>query len=69
VVKLALVAVVLIFGAMNRWSALPRLKRTASTLDARTVTGVMRVEGLLMIGVFVAAAVLSHSVPGSALGN
>jgi putative copper resistance protein D len=29
----------------------------------------MRVEGLLMIGVFVAASVLSHSVPGFALGG
>jgi copper resistance protein D len=69
VVKAVLVAVVLIFGALNRWSALPRLRRTASTLDARTVTGVMRVEGFLMIAVFVAAAVLSHSVPGSAFAG
>jgi len=59
----------LIFGALNRWSALPRLKRTAATVDAHTVTGVMRVEALVMMAVFVAAAVLSHSVPGFALAG
>ena len=64
-----LVATALLFGALNRWSALPRLQRTASTVDAHTFTGVMRVEALLMIGVFVAAAVLSHSVPGFAVGG
>ena len=53
IVKAVLVATALIFGGLNRWSALPRLRRTASTVDAHTVTNVMRVEGLLMIGVFV----------------
>ncbi|MDR5751586.1 MULTISPECIES: CopD family protein [unclassified Caballeronia] len=69
IVKAVLVATALIFGGLNRWSALPRLQRTASTVDAHTVTNVMRVEGLLMIGVFVAASVLSHSVPGFAFGG
>jgi putative copper resistance protein D len=69
VIKSVLVVLALMFGALNRWKALSRLKRTASTVDAHTVTGVMRVEGLLMIGVFAAAAVLSHSVPGFALAG
>jgi copper resistance protein D len=69
IVKAVLVGTALIFGALNRWSALPRLKRTASTVDAHTVTGVMRVEAVLMIGVFVAASVLSHSVPGFAFAG
>lgn len=69
IVKAVLVVTALIFGALNRWSALPRLRRTASTVDAHTVTNVMRVEGLLMVGVFVAASVLSHSVPGFAFGG
>ena len=69
VVKAVLVATALLLGAMNRWSVLPRLQRTASTVDARTFTGVMRVEAVLIVAVFVAAAVLSHSVPGfSAMG-
>ncbi|AME23937.1 MULTISPECIES: copper resistance D family protein [Burkholderiaceae] len=66
VVKAVLVATALLLGAMNRWSVLPRLQRTASTVDARTFTGVMRVEAVLIVAVFVAAAVLSHSVPGFA---
>jgi len=69
VVKLALVAAALAFGALNRWSALPRLQRSASTMDAHTVINVMRIEAVMMAGVFVAAAVLSHSVPGSALAG
>jgi copper resistance protein D len=64
--KLALVVAALVFGALNRWSALPRLRRTASTVDAHTVVNVMRIEALAMTGVFVAASVLSHSVPGMA---
>lgn len=69
IVKLALVAAALAFGALNRWSALPRLQRSASTMDAHTVINVMRIEAVMMAGVFVAAAVLSHSVPGSALAG
>ncbi|SAK65015.1 copper resistance D domain-containing protein [Caballeronia temeraria] len=69
IVKLLLVAAALAFGALNRWSALPRLSRSASTMDAHTVINVMRVEALMIAGVFVAAAVLSHSVPGSALAG
>ncbi len=64
VVKLVFVGTAFVLGGINRVSAFPRLKRTASTHDARTVTGVMRIEAGLMIGVFVAACVLSHSVPG-----
>jgi putative copper resistance protein D len=69
IMKLLLVVAALVFGALNRWSALPRLSRSASTMDAHTVINVMRVEALMMAGVFVAAAVLSHSMPGSALMN
>ncbi|MDR5736616.1 MULTISPECIES: CopD family protein [unclassified Caballeronia] len=65
-VKSALIAGALALGALNRWSALPRLQRTASTTDAHTVINVMRVEAVLMVLVFVAASVLSHSVPGFA---
>ncbi|WP_061165899.1 CopD family protein [Caballeronia hypogeia] len=69
IVKLALVAVALVFGALNRWLGLPRLQRSASTMDAHTVINVMRIEAVTMAGVFVAAAVLSHSVPGAALAG
>lgn len=69
IVKVVLVAMALAFGALNRWSALPRLQRSASTMDAHTVINVMRIEAVMMAGVFVAAAVLSHSVPGSALAG
>ncbi|WP_106854860.1 CopD family protein [Caballeronia novacaledonica] len=69
IAKLALVAAALAFGALNRWSALPRLQRSASTMDAHTVINVMRIEAVMMAGVFAAAAVLSHSVPGSALAG
>ena len=61
--KLALVALALVLGGLNRFLALPRLRRTASTMDAHTFTNVLYLEALAMIGVFVAAAALSHSVP------
>ena len=68
--KLALVALALVLGGLNRFSALPRLRRTASTMDAHTFVNVLYLEALAMIGVFVAAAVLSHSVPAfAALGS
>ncbi|MFM0046267.1 CopD family protein [Paraburkholderia sediminicola] len=67
--KLALVALALVLGGLNRFLALPRLRRTASTMDAHTFVNVLYLEALAMIGVFVAAAVLSHSVPAfAALG-
>jgi putative copper resistance protein D len=62
--KLLLVAFALVLGALNRFSALPRLRRTASTEDAYTVRNLLHLEALAMIGVFVAAAVLSFTVPG-----
>ena len=64
--KSALIACALMLGALSRWSALPRLQRTASTTDAHAVINVMRVEAVLMVMVFVTASVLSHSVPGFA---
>jgi putative copper resistance protein D len=64
--KLALVALALVLGGLNRFSALPRLKRSASTMDAHTFNNVMYLEALAMLGVFVAAAVLSHSIPAFA---
>jgi putative copper resistance protein D len=67
--KLALVALALVLGGLNRFSALPRLRRTASTMDAHTFTNLLYLEALAMLGIFAAAAVLSHSVPGfAALG-
>ncbi|GBH25422.1 CopD family protein [Burkholderia vietnamiensis] len=67
--KLLLVALALVLGGLNRFSAWPRLRRTASTEDAHTFRNILHLEALLMIGVFVAAAVLSFSVPGfAALG-
>jgi putative copper resistance protein D len=62
--KLILVALALVLGGLNRMSALPRLRRTASTMDAHTFTNVLYLEALAMLGVFVAAAVLAHSIPG-----
>jgi putative copper resistance protein D len=62
--KLSLVALAVVLGGLNRFSALPRLRRTASTVDAHTFNNVLHLEALAMIGVFIAAAVLSHSVPG-----
>ncbi|HEV3424100.1 MAG TPA: CopD family protein [Paraburkholderia sp.] len=61
--KLALVATALVLGGLNRFSALPRLRRTASTMDAHTFTNVLYLEALAMIGILVAAAALSHSIP------
>ncbi|WP_143137722.1 CopD family protein, partial [Burkholderia ubonensis] len=67
--KLLLVALALVLGGLNRFSALPRLRRTASTEDAHTFRNILHLEGLTMIGVFIAAAVLAASVPGfAALG-
>ncbi|KFG92642.1 copper resistance protein CopD [Burkholderia paludis] len=67
--KLLLVALALVLGGLNRFSALPRLRRTASTEDAHTFRNILHLEALMMIGVFVAAAVLSFTVPGfAALG-
>ncbi len=70
VLKLVLVLLALVLGGLNRISALPRLRRTAATIDARTFANVLYMEAIAMIGVFVAAAVLAFSVPGaSALGQ
>lgn len=67
--KLALVALALVLGGLNRFSALPRLRRTASTMDAHTYTNLLYLEALAMLGVFVAAAALSHTAPAfTALG-
>ncbi len=67
--KLSLIALALVLGGLNRFSALPRLRRTASTMDAHTFVNVLYLEALAMVGVFVAAAALSHSVPAfAALG-
>ncbi|HEY1996428.1 CopD family protein [Paraburkholderia sp.] len=67
ILKLALVAMALVIGGLNRFSALPRLRRTASTMDAYTFTNLLYLEALAMLGVFVAAAALSHSMPAFAL--
>ncbi|MEM5434912.1 CopD family protein [Paraburkholderia diazotrophica] len=64
VLKLVLVALALVMGGLNRFVALPRLRRTAATMDAHTFSNVLYLEALAMLGIFAAAAVLSHSVPG-----
>jgi putative copper resistance protein D len=61
--KLVFVALALVIGALNRFVALPRLRRTASTADAHTFANLLYFEALAMLGVFAAAAVLAHSVP------
>jgi copper resistance protein D len=69
ILKLALVALALVLGGLNRFSALPRLRRTASTMDAHTFANLIHLEAMVMIGVFAAASVLADSVPGfAALG-
>jgi putative copper resistance protein D len=65
--KLALVAFALVLGGMNRFSTLPRLKRTASTADARDFGNLLYLEALVMIGVLVVAAALAHGVPAAAM--
>ena len=62
--KGALVLLAVLLGALNRTSALPRLRRTASTTDAHTFNNVLHLEALVMIGVFIVAAVLAHMAPG-----
>ncbi|MFC0398313.1 CopD family protein [Paraburkholderia rhizosphaerae] len=64
ILKLALVALAVVLGGLNRFSALPRLRRTASTMDAHTFANLLYLEAMAMIGVFAAAAVLADSVPG-----
>jgi copper resistance protein D len=65
--KIVLVLMALVIGSLNRWRAIPRLQRTGSAHDARIVIDLMRIEAVAMICVFVAASVLSHSVPGMAM--
>lgn len=61
--KAALVLFAVLLGGLNRTLALPRLRRTASTEDAHTFNNVLHLEALVMIGVFIVAAVLAHSMP------
>lgn len=61
--KLALVLLALVLGGLNRTSALPRLRRTASTMDAHTFRNVLHLEAFVMLAVFVAAAVLAQCPP------
>jgi len=65
--KSALVVLALGLGALNRFSALPRLRRTASTGDARDFANVLYLEALVMIGVLVVAAALAHGAPPHAM--
>jgi putative copper resistance protein D len=67
--KLALVALVLLLGGLNRFAALSRLRRTASTLDAHTFANLLYLEALAMIGVFIVAATLAHRVAPVLLGG
>jgi putative copper resistance protein D len=65
--KVALVVFALGLGSLNRFSALPRLRRTASTADAHDFANVLYLEALAMIGVLVVAAALAHGVPPGAM--
>jgi len=56
-----------LLGGLNRTLALPRLRRTASTEDAHTFNNVLHLEALVMIGIFVVAAVLAHCMPAYTL--
>jgi copper resistance protein D len=60
VVKVTLVVFALLCGAVNRWRYMPRQ-------DMQAIINVMRVEALAIVGVFIAASVLSHSVPGMSM--
>ncbi len=62
--KLALVALALVLGGANRLRTLPSLRRTASTAAARRFVNVLYLEALVMLGIFIVAAALAHSVPG-----
>ncbi|MGN6669132.1 MAG: copper resistance D family protein [Trinickia sp.] len=62
--KGALVLLAVLLGGLNRTAALPRLRRTASTTDAHTFNNVLHLEALVMIAIFVVAAVLAHMPPG-----
>lgn len=65
VFKLTLVALAVVLGGLNRFQALPRLRRTASTMDAHTFANVLYLEALAITGAFIAAAALAHSLPGA----
>nr|WP_306805997.1 CopD family protein [Caballeronia sp. BR00000012568055] len=56
-VKLVLVALALAIGAWNRWIVMPHGA-------PQKVIRLMQIEALAIIGVFIAASVLSHSMPG-----
>ncbi|HEX7682749.1 MAG TPA: CopD family protein [Trinickia sp.] len=62
--KGALVLLAVLLGGLNRTSALPRLRRTASTTDTHTFNNILHLEALVMIGVFIVAAVLARCEPG-----
>lgn len=62
--KAALVLFAVLLGGLNRTLALPRLRRTASTTDAHTFNNVLHLEALVILGVFIVAAVLARCPPG-----
>jgi copper resistance protein D len=61
--KLALVLLAVVLGALNRTSVLPRLRRTASTTDAHTFNNLLHLEAVLIAAVFVLASVLGQLPP------
>ena len=68
--KLTLIALALVLGGLNRFSALPRLRRTASTMDAHTFVNVLYLEALAMIGCSSQRPCCRSSVPAfAALGS
>ncbi|PTB18689.1 copper resistance protein CopD [Trinickia symbiotica] len=61
--KAALVLFAIVLGGLNRISVLPRLRRSASTADAHTFNNVLHLEAFVILGVFIAAAVLALTPP------
>lgn len=61
--KLALVLLAVVLGGLNRTSALPRLRRSAATVDAHTFRNVLHLEAWVMVAIFVAASVLGQTPP------
>jgi putative copper export protein len=69
--KIGLVLIILVLAAVNRWFLLPAVKSTSD--DDRTpaldLSRVMRVESLVLIGVFAVTGLLGSRVPATAVDH
>jgi putative copper resistance protein D len=61
--KLSLVLLAVVLGALSRMSVLPQLRRTAATTDAHTFNNMLHLEAFVMLGVFVVSAALAGAPP------